>query len=93
VGSELSRRERALMGALRNERQRWNELRRFAQDHGDPQLVAAMDQASRRYAERARTAYDVALEVMDEVLGDGAYAEHNRNNPDPGVQAASSTDA
>ncbi len=32
--------------------------------------------------------YDVARRVTDEVLGEGAYAEANRGNPDPGVQAA-----
>lgn len=32
--------------------------------------------------------YDVAREVTDEVLGKGTYADMNRTNPNPGVQAA-----
>lgn len=32
--------------------------------------------------------YDIARQVTDEVLGDGAYAEVNKNHPDPGVQRA-----
>jgi hypothetical protein len=32
--------------------------------------------------------YDVALAVTDEVCGDGAYAQINAGNPNPGVQAA-----
>jgi len=32
--------------------------------------------------------YDIAREVTDEVFGEGAYAEINKDNPDPGVQAA-----
>lgn len=32
--------------------------------------------------------YDVALRVTDEVLGAGTYAEMNRGNRDPKVQAA-----
>jgi hypothetical protein len=32
--------------------------------------------------------YDIARQVTDEVLGDGTYAELNKGNPDPGVQAA-----
>lgn len=35
-----------------------------------------------------RDLYDVALQITDEVLGPGTYAEHNTGNPDPGVQAA-----
>lgn len=31
--------------------------------------------------------YDIAREVTDEVLGEGTYAQINKNNPDPGVQA------
>jgi hypothetical protein len=31
--------------------------------------------------------YRIAREVMDEVMGEGAYAEHNKNNPDPRIQA------
>lgn len=36
----------------------------------------------------ASSLYDVARHVTDEVLGEGAYAEVNASNPDPGVQAA-----
>ena len=32
--------------------------------------------------------YDVALQVTDEVLGEGTYAELNAGNGHPGVQAA-----
>lgn len=32
--------------------------------------------------------YDVAREVTDSVFGEGAYAEMNGGNPDPGVQAS-----
>lgn len=32
--------------------------------------------------------YDIALRVTDEVLGEGTYADLNKGNPDPGVQAA-----
>ncbi|HJS83702.1 MAG TPA: hypothetical protein VJ742_12790 [Nitrososphaera sp.] len=32
--------------------------------------------------------YDVARKVTDEVLGEGTYAEVNKNNPNPGVQGA-----
>jgi DNA modification methylase len=32
--------------------------------------------------------YDVALQVTDEVLGKGSYAELNKNHPDPKVQEA-----
>lgn len=32
--------------------------------------------------------YDIARRVTDEVLGAGTYAEVNKGNPDPGVQAA-----
>jgi hypothetical protein len=32
--------------------------------------------------------YDIARRVTDEVLGEGTYADLNRGNPDPGVQAA-----
>jgi hypothetical protein len=32
--------------------------------------------------------YDIARRVTDEVLGEGTYAELNKDNPDPGVQAA-----
>ena len=31
--------------------------------------------------------YRIAREVMDEVMGEGAYAEHNKDNPDPRIQA------
>jgi hypothetical protein len=31
--------------------------------------------------------YRIAREVMDEVMGEGAYAEHNKGNPDPSIQA------
>lgn len=43
-----------LVNALRNERWRWNELRRYAQDTGDAALIEAMDAASARYAERSQ---------------------------------------
>lgn len=45
----------ALVGALRNERRRWYDLREYAVQRGDLELSAAMDAASERYAERART--------------------------------------
>lgn len=32
--------------------------------------------------------YNVALEVTNEVLGEGMYASLNRDNPDPHIQAA-----
>jgi hypothetical protein len=32
--------------------------------------------------------YDIARQVTDEVMGEGTYADLNRGNPDPGVQAA-----
>jgi hypothetical protein len=32
--------------------------------------------------------YDLALKVTDGALGKGTYADLNRGNPDPGVQAA-----
>jgi hypothetical protein len=32
--------------------------------------------------------YDVALQITDEVLGEGSYAQINRSNPDPKIQAA-----
>lgn len=32
--------------------------------------------------------YDMALQVTDGALGEGTYAEINKNHPDPGVQAA-----
>lgn len=32
--------------------------------------------------------YDLARQVTDEVFGEGAYADLNKNNPDPGVQRA-----
>lgn len=32
--------------------------------------------------------YDIARRVTDEVLGEGTYADLNKGNPDPGVQAA-----
>lgn len=32
--------------------------------------------------------YDIAKQVTDEVCGEGTYASVNRDNPDPGVQAA-----
>jgi hypothetical protein len=32
--------------------------------------------------------YDIAREVTDEVLGEGTYAAMNKDNPNPGVQAA-----
>lgn len=32
--------------------------------------------------------YDIARKVTDEVLGEGTYAEINKDHPDPGVQAA-----
>jgi hypothetical protein len=32
--------------------------------------------------------YDIARQITDEVLGEGTYADLNRGNPDPGVQAA-----
>lgn len=38
--------------------------------------------------EPGKTMYDIALEVTDEVLGAGTYAEMNRGNNTPGVQAA-----
>lgn len=32
--------------------------------------------------------YDIARRVTDEVLGEGTYADLNKGNPDPAVQAA-----
>lgn len=32
--------------------------------------------------------YDIARRVTDEVLGEGTYADLNKGNPDPEVQAA-----
>jgi hypothetical protein len=32
--------------------------------------------------------FDVALEVTDEVLGDGTYASVNRGTPNPGARGA-----
>lgn len=32
--------------------------------------------------------YDIALQVTDEVLGEGTYAEINKNNSNPGVRMA-----
>lgn len=46
--------EELLLAVIRNERQRWAEIRRYTYDCGNHKLVEAMDQASRRYAERAR---------------------------------------
>jgi hypothetical protein len=32
--------------------------------------------------------YDIARIITDAALGEGTYADLNRDNPDPGVQAA-----
>jgi hypothetical protein len=37
---------------------------------------------------RERDLYDIALEVTDEALGEGTYADMNGGSPDPGVRAA-----
>lgn len=39
-------------------------------------------------AVREQELYDIALRATDGVLGAGTYAEMNKHNPDPGVQAA-----
>lgn len=36
----------------------------------------------------AEDMYDVAREVTDKTLGEGMYAQINKDHPDPGVQAA-----
>lgn len=48
-------REHVLLDVIRSERQRWYDLRLYASERGDTDLSAAMDAASARYGERART--------------------------------------
>lgn len=32
--------------------------------------------------------YDIAREIMDEVFGEGAYADMNKDHPDPKIREA-----
>lgn len=48
----VSDREKALIEIIRNERKRWYEIREYAQENADHPLLQAMDEASKKYAER-----------------------------------------
>lgn len=63
LGGALAR-ESALLDVVRNERQRWHELRMYAIGRADEALMDAMNAASGRYAERSRSGQD-DLPVLD----------------------------
>lgn len=78
--------EQALLAVVRSERERWHELRDYAYGTGDEALIAAMDEASKHYAERNRTSAEHSLVlallpwVQDHFIqryGDKTVVSHN----------------
>ena len=55
--------------------------------------VRGMAEVEHRFLEETRGAdpermYDIALNVTDDVMGEGYYAREHRNSPDPEIRAA-----